>query len=196
MDTLEFQVENRWSPQLITSVNAFWFQLDNLITSSEDSQLTSANSLIPIPISFSNTETINGVGLETEFHYVYNENLQFKVNYSFHNVTSSNQTGLFPEHMVKSLINWKFYEDWNIGVQLNWIGERKRPKNDSRSNLNGYFMAGATLSTKITKPLEFTLRVNNILGTNAKEPSLNSTLLPGDIPVQDRSILGQIKWTF
>lgn len=196
MDTLEFQIENRWSPQLITSVNAFWFQLDNLITSSEISQLTSETSLIPMPISFSNTETINGAGLETEFRYKYNENFNFKMNYSFHNVTSGNQSGLFPEHMVKSLINWKFYEDWDIGFQLNWIGERKRPKNDSRTNLSGYFMAGATLSTKIAKPLEFTLRVNNIFGTNAKEPSLNSTLLPGDIPVHDRSILGQIKWSF
>jgi iron complex outermembrane receptor protein len=98
--------------------------------------------------------------------------------------------------MIKALINWEFIKDWHLGSQLNWIGERKRPANDPRSNLAGYFITGLTLSTQIAKPLELTLRVNNLLSTNAKEPSLNSTLLPGDVPVTDRSILGQIKWSF
>jgi iron complex outermembrane receptor protein len=45
--------------------------------------------------------------------------------------------------------------------------------------------------TKIAEPLEFTLRVNNIF-----EPSLNATLLPGDIPIYGRTMLGQIKLPF
>jgi iron complex outermembrane receptor protein len=98
--------------------------------------------------------------------------------------------------MAKSLINWEFTKDWAIGTQLNWIGERRRPANDPRPNLGGYFIAGLTLSTQIAKPAEFTLRVNNLFGTNAKEPSLNPSLLPGDVPVLDRSILGQVKWLF
>jgi hypothetical protein len=53
-----------------------------------------------------------------------------------------------------------------------------------------------TLSTKIAEPLEFSLRANNIFGTNAKEPSINPFLLPGDVPVTGRSVLGQIKWSF
>jgi iron complex outermembrane receptor protein len=118
------------------------------------------------------------------------------VNYSYHGVNNSNQTGLLPEHMFKALINWEFSKGWLLGSQLNWIGERTRPANDPRPNLNGYFIAGLTLSTKIAKPLELTLRVNNIFGVNAKEPSLNPTLLPGDVPVYGQSILGQIKWSF
>ena len=136
------------------------------------------------------------IGVETEGRYDLNENLNLTLSYSYHGLSNTNNTGLLPEHMIKGLINWEFTKDWVIGSQLNWIGERKRPINDPRPNLSDYFIVGLTLSTKIAEPLEFTLRANNLLGTNAKEPSLNPTLLPGDVPVTDRSILGQIKWSF
>jgi outer membrane receptor for ferrienterochelin and colicin len=196
MNTMEFQVENKWSPALTTSGNVYWFELENLITSVSDSSLTSAVSVSPNPVAFTNADKINGIGFETEGRYVLNDGLDFSVNYSYHGVSNSNQTGLLPEHMIKALINWEFSKGWVIGTQLNWIGERRRPANDPRSNLSGYFIAGITLSTKIAKPLEFTLRANNIFGTNAKEPSLNPVLLPGDVPINERSILGQIKWSF
>ena len=196
MNTVEFQVENKWSPAFTTSGNVYWFELENLITSVSDSSLTSAVSVSPNPVAFTNADKINGIGFESEGRYVLNDDLDFSVNYSYHGVSNSNQTGLLPEHMIKALINWEFSKGWLIGTQLNWIGERRRPANDPRSNLSGYFIAGITLSTKIAKPLEFTLRANNIFGTNAKEPSLNPNLLPGDVPINDRSILGQIKWSF
>jgi iron complex outermembrane receptor protein len=31
MNTVEFQVENKWSPKLTTSANIYWFELENLI---------------------------------------------------------------------------------------------------------------------------------------------------------------------
>ncbi|MEQ1622347.1 MAG: TonB-dependent receptor [Methylococcales bacterium] len=196
MNTIEFQVENKWSPALTTSGNVYWFELENLITSISDSSLTSSLSVSPNPVAFTNAATINGIGMETEGRYAFNDNLDFSVNYSYHGVRNSNQTGLLPEHMMKALTNWEFKKDWVIGAQLNWIGERRRPANDPRPDLPGYFIAGLTLSTKIAKPLEITLRVNNIFDTNAKEPSLNPNLLPGDVPINDRSVLGQIKWSF
>jgi iron complex outermembrane receptor protein len=98
--------------------------------------------------------------------------------------------------MAKALINWNFAKDWRIGAQLNWIGERRRGTNDFRKNLDDFFMLGLTLSTQIAKPVEFTLRGNNLLGINAKDPSTNPIALPGDIPVIDRSILGQFTWSF
>jgi outer membrane receptor for ferrienterochelin and colicin len=196
MDTLEFQVENKWSSDLTTSGNVYWFELDNLITSTSDSTLTSAAQVSPNPVSHTNAGKINGVGVETEGRYAFNDVLDLSVSYSYHGVSNTNVTGLFPEHMVKALINWEFTRGWVFGTQLNWIGERRRPANDIRPALGDYFIAGVTLSTKVAKPLEFTLRANNIFGANAKEPSLNATLLPGDVPVNDRSILGQLKWSF
>lgn len=168
----------------------------NLITSTADSSLTSASVTSPFAAIFSNAPKINGIGVETEGRYDLNENLNLTLSYSYHGLSNTNNTGLLPEHMIKGLINWEFTKDWVIGSQLNWFGERKRPINDPRPNLSDYFIVGLTLSTKIAEPLEFTLRANNLLGTNAKEPSLNPTLLPGDVPVTDRSILGQIKWSF
>ena len=196
VNTLELQAENKWSPDLTTSANAYWFEFDNLITSVSDSSLTSLSSVSATPVAFTNTPKINGLGLETEARYAFNDQINFSVNYSYHGVSNSNQTGLLPEHMIKALINWEFSKDWMLGSQLNWVGERRRPANDPRTNLAGYFIAGLTLSTKIAKPLELTLRANNIFGADAKEPSLNPILLPGDVPVMERSILGQIKWSF
>jgi outer membrane receptor protein involved in Fe transport len=185
---VEFQVENRWTPSLKTSANAYWFELENLITSINSSSIS--------PIGFLNNEKINGVGVETEANYKLTETFNMAVNYSYHGISNTNNTGLLPEHMVKVLISWEFAKDWMIGSQLNWIGERRRSTNDPRANLGDYFVLGLTLSTKIAKPIELTLRANNLLGQNTKEPSLNQTLLPGDIPVADRSILGQVKWSF
>jgi iron complex outermembrane receptor protein len=196
MDTLEFQVENKWSPALMTSANVYWFELNNLITSTSDSTLTSFTAVSPNPVGFVNTPKINGLGVEAEGRYKFDEHLNLSVNYSYHGLSNGNNTGLLPENMIKALINWEFIKDWHLGSQLNWIGEKKRPANDPRLNLAGYFITGLTLSTQIAKPLELTLRVNNLFGTNAKEPSLNPFLLPGDVPVTDRSILGQIKWSF
>lgn len=196
VNTLEFQIENKWSPRLATSANIYWFEFKNLITSVSDSTLTSINSVSPNPVGFTNIPQINGIGLETEMRYAFSDDFHFSVNYSYHGVSDSNQTGLLPTHMVKSLINWEFVKDWSVGAQLNWIGERQRPENDPRAPLDGYFIAGLTLSTQVAKPLEFVIRANNIFGSLAREPSLNPILLPGDVPFYDRSILGQIKWTF
>lgn len=196
MDTIEFQVENRWSPALMTSTNLYWFSLNNLITSTSNSSLTSVGSVSPNPVAFSNAGTINGLGVEAEGRYSFNDTLNLAVNYSYHGVGNSNNTGLLPGHMAKALLNWEFVKNWSIGTQLNWIGERKRPANDPRPDLGGYFVAGMTLSTQIAKPVQLTFRVNNLFDSTIKEPSLNPTLLPGDVPVLDRSFLGQIKWTF
>lgn len=196
VNTLEFQIENKWSSRLATSANVYWFEFENLITSVSDSTLTSMGSVSPNPVAFTNIPKINGVGLETEMRYAFSDDFNFSINYSYHGVSDSNQTGLLPKHMVKSLINWEFVKDWRVGAQFNWIGERHRPQNDPRAPLDGYFIAGLTLSTRVAKPLEFVVRANNIFGSLAKEPSLNPTLLPGDVPLYGRSIIGQIKWMF
>ena len=196
VNTVEFQIENKWSPGLITSANVYWFELDNLITSVSDSSLTSTVSVSPNPVAFTNADKINGIGLETEGRYDINDRLSIALNYSYHGVSNSNQTGLLPEHMIKALVDWEFYKDWSLGMQLNWIGERRRPANDPRGNLSGYFIAGLTLSSHFARSLDVILRVNNLFGSNANEPSLNPNLLPGDVPINERSILGQVKWSF
>jgi outer membrane receptor for ferrienterochelin and colicin len=188
INTVEFQIENKWSTNLKTSANAYWFEFENFISSLNTNAIT--------PVGYINNSTINGVGVETEVNYRLRDSLNIAVNYSYHGITNNTNTGLLPEHMAKGLLNWEFSPGWSIGSQLDWIGERRRGTNDTRTNLNDYFVMGLTLSTKIAKPLELTLRANNILGVNAKEASLNPTLLPGDIPVNERSILGQIKWSF
>jgi outer membrane receptor for ferrienterochelin and colicin len=188
INTVEFQVENKWTSDLKTSANAYWFEFENFISSINSNSIT--------PVRFLNNEKINGIGVETEANYQVTDSINVALNYSYHGISNNNNTGLLPEHMAKGLINWDFAKDWMIGTQLNWIGERRRGTNDPRSNLSDYFVLGLTLSTKIAKPLEFTLRANNLLNMNAKEATGNPALLPGDIPVTDRSILGQIKWSF
>lgn len=188
INTVEFQIENKWTTDLKTSANAYWFEFENFISSLDANAIT--------PVGFVNNPKINGIGVETEANYSLTDTLNVSLNYSYHGITNNNNTGLLPEHMAKGLVSWEFTKGWSIGSQFNWIGERRRGANDTRANLGDYFVLGLTLSTKIAKPLEFTLRANNILGMNAKEVSQNPTLLPGDIPVTDRSILGQVKWSF
>ncbi|WP_331001674.1 TonB-dependent receptor plug domain-containing protein [Methylicorpusculum oleiharenae] len=188
VNTVEFQIEKKWSSDLLTSANVYWFKQDNLITSTHSSSVT--------PVGFRNSDPIDGIGFETEAKYALNSAADFAVSYSYHGLPSTPYTGLMPEHMVKGLIHWDITDNWAIGTQLNWIGERKRPSDDPRSNLSDYFTAGLTLSTKIAKPIEFTFRINNIFNATLKEPTLNPILFSGDESILGRTVLGQVKATF
>jgi iron complex outermembrane receptor protein len=188
VNTVEFQVENKWSSDLMTSANVYWFKQENLIASTNSTSVT--------PVGFRNSAPIDGIGFETETKYKLSSDVDFAVSYSYHGLPSTSYTGLMPEHMAKGLINWDITDSWAVGTQLNWIGERKRPSDDPRGNLAGYFTAGLTLSTKVAKPLEFTFRVNNIFNSTLKEPTLNPILFPGDEAILGRTVLGQVKVTF
>ncbi len=188
VNTVELQVENKWSSDLMSSANVYWFKQENLITSTNSTSVT--------PVGFRNGAPIDGIGFETETKYKLSSVVDVAVSYSYHGLPSTSYTGLMPEHMAKGLINWDITDSWAVGTQLNWIGERKRPSDDPRGNLAGYFTAGLTLSTKIAKPLEFTFRVNNIFNSTLKEPTLNPILFPGDESILGRTVLGQFKVTF
>jgi iron complex outermembrane receptor protein len=183
------QIENKWSADLTTSANIYWFNQENLILSTNTSSAA-------VPISFYNNKEIEGIGLESEVKYKFTDQFDISASYSKHYLTNSLGSGYMPEDMIKGLINWEVMDNFQIGGQLNWIGDRKRSSDDPRSDLDGYFIAGLTLSTTIAKPLEFTMRINNLFDSVAKEPSLSHLLLPGDIPVTGRTFLGQIKFTF
>jgi iron complex outermembrane receptor protein len=189
INTLEMQIENKWSADLTTSANIYWFNQENLILSTNTSSAA-------VPISFYNNKEIEGIGLESEVKYKFTDQFDISASYSKHYLTNSLGSGYMPEDMIKGLINWEVMDNFQIGGQLNWIGDRKRSSDDPRSDLDGYFIAGLTLSTTIAKPLEFTMRINNLFDSVAKEPSLSHLLLPGDIPVTGRTFLGQIKFTF
>lgn len=188
VNTVEFQIENKWTSDLMTSANVYWFDQENLIASINSTNIT--------PTGYRNSAPIEGVGVETETKYRLTNQLDFTFNYSYHGLSSTPYTGIMPEHMAKGLINWSVTDNLTVGTQLNWVGERKRPSDDPRGNLSGYFTAGLTLSTKIAKPLEITFRVNNLFNSTLKEPTINPILFPGDESILGRTLLGQIKVKF
>ncbi|OAI00925.1 TonB-dependent receptor [Methylomonas methanica] len=188
VNTVEFQVENKWSSGLLTSANLYWFEQENLITSTNSTYVT--------PVGYRNADPIDGVGFESEVKYKPTSDIDMSISYSYHGLPSTQYTGLMPEHMAKGLLNWGITDNWVVGTQLNWIGERRRPSDDLRGNLAGYFTTGITLTTKVAKPLEFTFRVNNLFNSTLKEPTINASLAPGDEAILGRTVLGQFKVTF
>lgn len=190
-NTVEFQLEHEWNYNLITSANVFWFNFDNLmyITSAADAMRTNT-------VSSRNAAPMRGVGVEAELRYNYFDNITFSANYSFHQVSHSDQAGLLPQHMIKVLADWQFMPKWRIGTQLSYIGERVWPDRTRKVNVDGYFLTGITLSTNLTQNTLISFRANNIFNSIDKLPSTNPILLPGDIPLLDRTFLGQVSWSF
>ena len=102
------KIENKWSTDLKTSANAYWFEFENFISTLNTNAIT--------PVGYINNPTINGVGVETEVNYRLRDSLNVAVNYSYHGITQNTNSGLLPEQHGKRfvklgifsrLVNWK-----------------------------------------------------------------------------------------
>ncbi len=189
VDTVEFQIENKWTPNFSTSTNVYWYSYNDLITISQVINGSTVSGSV-------NNPNISGEGFEAEAKYKFSTSLSGTLNYSHVIVPREPYTGYMPTDMLKGLLNWNINNNWSAGTQIDWIGERAKLSTDPRSPLGGYFVWGLTMTSRIAKPIDIVFRVNNLLNENTKEPTLNSTAMPSDVSIMGRTFLGQIKYSF
>ncbi|MGH8547270.1 MAG: TonB-dependent receptor plug domain-containing protein [Methylococcales bacterium] len=153
--------------------------------------------------TFQNAGNQRGYGFELEGGWSPLDSLHFTANYAFQKSqdkrTNSN-AGFAPTNQVYGRMDWEFYRDWNLDVQTNWVGDRKRPAFDNRAQVPDYFTVDMSMRGKdIFKNLGVSLSAWNLFNSNVREPSppfpnSQSSLVPGDFPTIGRSYYFELNY--
>ncbi len=194
INTVELGLTQHWNPRLWTGINLFAYDLDQHIRGERNSNTPAEPSRVV------NAAGIRGYGLELEAGYQLTPALNLAANYAFQ--TAEDQAfdaspGLAPEQQGYGELNWRITPDWSLNTYLKWVGERARPPGDERDALDDYTLVGATLRrTAPNGDWDVRFSVQNLLNTDAREPSLYPASLPDDIPLPGRGFTMQWRWRF
>lgn len=181
-----YQVQPAWT----TGLNFFHYRARNIIIYTKDaSGLSSTAQNLGIQV---------GDGFEVETIFKTSPQLSFTGNYSFVKATdevSGKPAGGYPGHQIYVGENWMFHKDWNWGVNMNWIGERKRLPTDNRIALSGYTKFDMTLvRTHLFNKCDVSFSIRNLFDADIRDPSegpassTGSANIPHDLPKAGRNV--------
>lgn len=193
VNSLDLVAAYRKPGGLETSLDIYWFEVDDLIRTVPQPQAGAPNALV-----FENTDGLTGYGLELEAAYAVTESLRVKMNYTAQATREregKQNFGLLPNHQVFAQIDWRLNPYWFIDGRVNWVGERQRSADDPRANLSDYVDAGLTVR-RDGEWLDVSFTANNLFDSNIREPSFAFRSIPRDIPMAGRSFIGEINVHF
>lgn len=96
--------------------------------------------------------------------------------------------------------SWRFLPDWLLDSRYTWIGDRRRADNDSRPAISNISKVDLTLRrNNIATHWEFAVAVRNLTNHDIREPYaklIPMVAVPGDYPMEGRSVWGEISYRF
>ncbi|MGR9107232.1 MAG: TonB-dependent receptor plug domain-containing protein [Gammaproteobacteria bacterium] len=198
INTLELAFDYQPVDEIRSKLNLFHYWYDDIIRPVADPGSTNQATR-----KFQNSGTQTGYGLELEGEWTPYDFLHLQANYAFqrsHDNSSDGNAGFAPTHQVYARLDWKFHRDWNLDVQSNWVGDRKRTALDRRAQVPDYFTVDmAVRGQNIFDDWGLSLSVWNLFNANAREPSppfanFQSSLVPGDFPTLGRSYYFELRY--
>jgi len=133
-----------------------------------------------------------GQGMEVELVWDAAANLRLSGNYAMqHSIdeTTNQDPGNAPRDHVYARADWRFMPRWTVDTQLNWVANRKREPGDTRPPIADYHTVDLTLrSNNQSGDWAYSLKVLNLFGADAREPSPAPGLIPYDLPVDPRAL--------
>ncbi len=172
---------------LQANLNLFRYQMKDILrfVQNPDASYTAQNS-----------GKQHGQGMEVELVWDAADNLRLSGNYAMqHSIdeTTNQDPGNAPRNHVYARADWDFMPRWKLDTQLNWIADRKREPGDNRPPIADYHTVDLTLHNKNKEgDWDFALKVYNLFGANALEPSPAPGLIPYDLPVAPRAAFFQL----
>jgi len=144
-----------------------------------------------------------GHGFEFETIWEINTTFSVSANFAWQQSTDESadaDAGNSPEKEFYVRLDWRLPDDWMINLQSNWVMDRNRVFNDPRPAIDDYAVVDANLrKSRFMKNWEFALLAKNLFNEGAREPSLNGTpvpLIPNDLPLSGRSLMGELRYHF
>ena len=137
--------------------------------------------------------TIHGVELEAKWQLT--DNLRLSGNYTVRDQDNSAFRAFDqPEQDAYLRGDWYFLDHWNWNLQFNWIGERERRANDSRSTLDDHLIVDTTFRYFPGDNWEFATSIRNLFDEDARE--YTSPNIPDDLPLPERNFYAEIRYKF
>lgn len=195
LKSLELAFDYKPIYELNTIFNTFYYEWDDII------------QFIPGPgggnNTAQNTGQQNGYGVELETKWTVSPTLSLIANYSWQKSTNNRtdkDAANAPQQQFYVQTNWEFGGNYNLNVQATRVMDRAREVNDPRPDIDDYTMVDMALrKSKIMDAIDISLIIKNIFNEDAREPSPNGVpqpLIPNDLPLPGRQIVGEIRYRF
>lgn len=174
---------------LKTNTSFYYYKADNMIDfiGNGDGSKTAQNST-----------QIRGQGVELEVDWKLSKKFNILANFAYQKTIdkeTDKQRPYVPQKQIYLNMNWTFFPDWLASAQLNWVGDRKRAAQDSRSQLDDYTWLNLRIQRKnIAKHWGLALTAKNIFNESVVEPSDGS--ISGDYPMKERSVFFEVSYAF
>jgi iron complex outermembrane receptor protein len=140
---------------------------------------------------FNNAGTQHGHGLELESNWRLSRAVRLQGHYAWQRSTDEStgqDAGYAPRHHVFARVDWHAANGWFLGSQVSFIGGRKRAAGDTRPDIADYTTVDVNLrTTNVHKGWELSAAIRNLFDADAREPTLPSNMIPGDLPLPGRT---------
>lgn len=111
---------------------------------------------------------------------------------------SRQDAGYAPTRRAYLQADWLFARGTGLSAQVNHVAGRHRPAGDARAPIRDYTTLDLTVRTRLAgmPDWEWSLMLRNVLGADAREPSLAGGGIVNDLPVAPRASHVQAQYRF
>jgi len=162
----------------------------------------------PVSIAFSrlafsktaqNYKDQNGYGFELDSELKPLDALTLRGNIAYQRSRDANTRQLTAEAPgIQAYVGatWRFLPDWTFDSRYYWIADRRRADGDNRPDIANYSKVDLTVRRKnIARHWEAAMAVRNLMNDDIREPG-PALIVPGDYPMEGRSLWGEIRYRF
>ena len=190
----ELAFDYRPNYELTLMTNFFYYDWSDIIQFIPDTNNSTRTA--------QNSGEQTGYGMEFEATWQATDNFSLTGNFAVQNSTDETlnvPAAKSPEKQLYLRADWILPKDWRINMRANWVMDRNRLSEDTRSDIDDYVLFDLSLRKVMNNSFEFALTVNNLFDEDAREPSPNSDpmpFIPNDLPLSGRALLGEVRYNF
>lgn len=140
-------------------------------------------------ITFRNAAIQTGRGAELEVTWNATRSLRLTGSASVQHAWNGNglDVGLAPERHLSGRADWRFAQDWQLGLTANNVARRLREPGDSRAPVPDYTTLDLSLQRSRLGNWEVRATATNLFNADVREPTFAPGNIPHDLPMPGRA---------
>jgi len=190
MDTYEFVLDYHLTSESKLVINYFDYKATDLIDRIADAAPATTKTS-------QNSRRQNGNGVEVEFDWQINNDISWHTSYSYQEVedgSTGERIANIPAAQFYTDLRIKFTDNLKVTAQLNHIMDRERAVDDKRVALEDFTLVNLTAIYAVNSKLNIRFTAKNIFDKDYYEGT--DGRISGDLPMEGRSIIGMLDYSF